>query len=178
MKTNSYIIAVDPGLSDLGLAVYKNKMLVYARHVKPLTTLKKTTGKVKMLAMAQALEQELKTIEKKACTTGTIRQTDTIDLVVEFAQAGGFMHTFLKMAFVAGVVVGRFGDRAEYTLPQGNQWKVSKEKEPTHKHFMARLNPQERSIVKESVVGLSKVDKFDVYDAVCIGQWFIEQQEV
>lgn len=172
---DSWLISIDPGIADLGVAVFKNGTLVYAKHVRPVSDKVADNKDANMLRMSLALTQELQDLEEAEIITKGA--DDKIQVVAELAKAGSFMATFLRMAFVVGVVVGRYGRKAQYLLPQASQWKISKPKEPSHDYFMKGLKKKELEVIRTGTEGLKKPERYDVYDAVCIGRWYLEQQQ-
>jgi hypothetical protein len=174
---STYIVAIDPGIADLGVALYKDKKLVHVAHVKPVTHPCNNPKDTKMIEMSLGLTRTLQQIEEDNGPLSELTDKDTLHVCVEFAKAGSFMATFIRMAFVAGCVAGHYGDRAVYHCPQANQWKIGKQKEPSHEYYLGRLSKKEDKLLMEGVAGLKKVEKYDVFDATCIGLWLIEQQE-
>jgi hypothetical protein len=170
VSLSKYVISIDPGIADLGVAVFKNKKLIHASHVVHGAHRVSPDKTANMTKMALALQAELERIEQ------IIQEAKHVQVVVELARAGSFMATFLKMAFVAGGVVGFFGDRAEYLFPQANQWKIGRAKEPSHEHYMEGLNKREIEVLDRATQGLKKPERYDVYDAVCIGRWYLTKE--
>lgn len=164
---SKYILSIDPGIADLGIAMYKDNKLIHAEHVKPMESSQPKDKHQNMIQMSLGFEQVIAPI------LGIVKKKDSLDVVIELAVAGSFMATFLRMAFVAGVAVGVFASKARYFCPQASQWKVSKKKEPTHEHYFKDITQEEMEIVQTAVLGLKKAETHDVFDAVCIGQWFI-----
>lgn len=157
------MIAVDPGLKECGVAVFKKDRLVECFLVQ--SDNQDTTANIndRILAMAEKLRLVIK--KRKPSTVVVERMEPRGNLSAAWS-------SLIDLAMIGGSVAG-YVSKVVYLRP--SLWTGKRSKGPNHLRIQRKLTDEEREVLAEGLVDCPKDNEKEILDAVGIGLYHLRR---
>jgi len=155
---NSLLIAIDPGLRQMGWALFKGPRL-------------KAVG----LTRASKTEKNLMRIAEEHSSQLPDAHLAVVEQMLTYRRKGYALPSVMQLAHLAGYAAALY-ESAE--LVPTTTWKGGMSKEDHHAWLWENLPPADRKVLKKFLPDFPERLQHNILDAVGLGFWYVSQEEI
>jgi hypothetical protein len=161
-----YTLVVDPGLSNLGVALFRGDRLIAAD---ALYARDGGDGLYQIRAMASAVVAWWRAHKPSSARSADLCVViEKMTARAEESSKLAVTNSLIALAHVAGAIAGQI-DASEYVHIAPGSWSGMRPKYVNHDRMNKRLDETEAAIVQAAYGRCDRPEHIDVADAVCIG---------